>query len=693
MNWARLFLPPGLNVEQVVSTLSTMATLYGAPRIVLETAGVAGEVQWWIASPASALRVLQAQIATHLHGARLVSTERARTARVGHAARLAIHGNAARAINLQRAESTSRDILSVLSKTGKGEELVLQFVLGDRLRPTAPVVPLKSPAGAAERRRLLAEKTSVHGFGCTIRIGVTATSISRSRQLIGSLLSALRTAESPQVSIRLKHERASAIEGLRSPWIWPLQLSIRELACIVGWPIGDPPFAGLPALHPRPLPAPAAVARVGRVVGDSSAPGSQRALALSVDDSLRHLLVLGPTGTGKSTLIANLAIQDMAAGRAVVVIDPKQSLVEDLLWRIPAKRRRDVVLLDATDKAPIGINPLVGAQPELAADTLVHLIHELYADNWGPRTQDILHASLLSLARRGDASLLHVPLLLTNAGFRRSVTAQLIKRDPMGLGSFWAWYESISEAERQSVIAPVMNKLRSVLLRPGLRAVLGQVSPRFDMSDVFTKQRILLVSLNKGQLGPDGAKLLGSLVVNLLWQAATRRVAGGNAQPAMIFIDEVQDYLRIPGDLGDALATARGYHLAYLLATQHLGQLPPSLRSAALANARSKVMFQLSHEDAVVMARGSELVPEDFTSLGRYQTYVSLLSRGAPTTWASVRTRPLPDPTGAPEAIRQHSRQQYGQPLSEVEAGWANLAGQSEPTSEPLGRIMTEDSE
>jgi type IV secretory pathway TraG/TraD family ATPase VirD4 len=390
-------------------------------------------------------------------------------------------------------------------------------------------------------------------------------------------------------------------------------------------------------------------------------------------------------------LIANLVVQSMAAGNSVVVIDPKRSLVEDLLWRVPADRREEVVLLDATDSAPIGINPLVGKDPELAADAMVHLIHELYADNWGPRTQDILHASLLSLARRGDASLLHVPLLLTNTGFRRSVTARLVRSDPMGLGSFWAWYESISEAERQSVIAPVMNKLRSVLLRPGLRAILGQVEPRFDMSDIFTKRRILLVSLSKGQLGPDGAKLLGSTVVNLLWQEATLRTPGTNARPVMIFIDELQDYLRIPGDLGDALATARGYGVSFTLATQHLGAVPNHLKSALLANARSRVMFALSHEDATVMAKGSALDPEDFTSLGRYQAYASVLSRGTPTGWASLRTRSLPAASGTPTDIRKHSRQRYGRPLTELEASWADLAGQGTPRAEPLGRVQTED--
>lgn len=196
MKWARLFLPQGLHPDQVTNTLSTMATMYGAPRVVIETVGVASEVQWWMASPAPALHVLQ--LSTHLQGAQLVPTERPRAPRLHHAAKLTIPGNTARALNLDRAEATSRAILGVLGQTGSGERLVLQVVLGDRLRPTAPAVPAKSPAGAAGRRRLLAEKTAVHGFGCTIRIGVTAASTSRGRQLLGSLLAALRSAESPK---------------------------------------------------------------------------------------------------------------------------------------------------------------------------------------------------------------------------------------------------------------------------------------------------------------------------------------------------------------------------------------------------------------------------------------------------------------------------------------------------------------
>ena len=162
--------------------------------------------------------------------------------------------------------------------------------------------------------------------------------------------------------------------------------------------------------------------RTGRVVGKATFPGRERALALSPTDSLRHLHALGPTGTGKSTLLLNLITQDMAAGRAVVVIEPKSDLIAAVLERIPPERVGDVVLLDPADtERPVGLNPLAlgGRSPELAADQLLGLFHSLYAAHSGPRTQDILGASLLTLARTPGMRLSVLPLLLTDAGVRR----------------------------------------------------------------------------------------------------------------------------------------------------------------------------------------------------------------------------------------------------------------------------------
>jgi len=376
----------------------------------------------------------------------------------------------------------------------------------------------------------------------------------------------------------------------------------------------------------------------------------------------------------------------MRAGRSIVVIEPKGDLVADVLAHVPHSRLRDVVVLDPLDSAPVGLNPLsVSGRADTRSEGLLAVFRSIYGDAIGPRSADILHSALLTLARRPDASLLMLPLLLTNAGFRRSVTTGL--GDPIALEPFWAWYEQLSEGERAAAIAPVMNKLRPWLLNRSLRAVLGQRNPRFDLSSVFTERTILLVPLQKSVLGPEASQLLGSLVVAQLWQATAQRatVPPERRHPVSVVIDEVQDYLHLPTDLGDALARARGYGVGFTLAHQYLGQLGPDLRPGILANARSRVLFQLSHEDAAVMAKGHpELGPDDFTALGAFEVYASLFAGGRVTPYASGRTLPTTPTVSDPGELRARSRERYGRTLEEIEAGFSELTTHS-PTA-PTGR-------
>lgn len=235
-------------------------------------------------------------------------------------------------------------------------------------------------------------------------------------------------------------------------------------------------------------------------------------------------------------------------------------------------------------------------------------------------------------------------------------------------------------AEREQAVRPLMNKLRQVMLRPSLRAVFGQRRPKFSLSDVFSRRRILLVALGKGSIGPEAAQLLGSIVVSHLWQTALGRtsVPLGHRTPVMIYIDEVQDYLRLPGDLSEALAQARGLGVGFTLANQELGQLK-QIRSAVMANTRSRVYFQLAPDDARDLAAsfGGELLSrEDFRALRQYQAYAQLLDKGSTTPWVSLTTQALPRPVRDPALLRRRSREHYGQSLDLVETDLLSLTNQ-----------------
>ncbi|MGC2374932.1 MAG: hypothetical protein WA484_13760 [Solirubrobacteraceae bacterium] len=585
--------------------------------------------------------------------------------------------------------AVNRALLTALAHLHKGEHLALQWMLGRALAPVAVsnhasglaheswlgallLAPFGPPPPMdAEARGALRTKQAEPGWQLIGRVAVQASNASRERQLIRQVVGALSTSAAPGVGWRLRRVRPQRVSDARLPWRWPLRLNAIELATLAAWPVGVTNALPVDRLGSRLVAPSTAIPRKGRVVGEASFPDRERPLALSATDSLRHLHALGPTGSGKSTLLLNLISQDVAAGRAVVVIEPKGDLIADVLARIPATRIGDVVLLDPTDTArPVGLNPLQlnGRSPELAADQLLGLFHSLYAAHWGPRTHDILGASLLTLARTPGMSLAALPLLLTDAGFRRRILRGVV--DPIGLSPFWSTYEAWSEVERAAAIAPVMNKLRPLLLRPELRAIIGQADGGFDLRRIFTERKILLVNLSKGLLGPETSALLGSLVVALLWQAILGRaaIAPERRHPVYAYVDEFQDYLHLPLDFADALAQARGLGVGFTLAHQHLHQLDPAMRSAVLANAQSRIAFRLPSEDARAIAAGSALDPEDFQSLGAFEAYAQLVASAAVQPWCSLRSLPPGEPSTDPALVRTTSRLAYGRDRAAVEA-------------------------
>jgi hypothetical protein len=701
LTWRQLHWRRPLDPERVAACLRQWATDQRSPRLVIESRLTAAGAVYLFGWPRTAggvltpLKALPNATLARLTGDRLPVTTG------GHLRTSTRH----RPLRLADPDMTVRAILAVSVRLKPDEFAVVQLILGPRRVPLA--IPNQSPSSVVmplwqvawlgsgglidgEKRSALRVKVSDHGFACAVRLGVSAATPERRRALLLGLLAAVRVSESPGVQLRLRRERASRLDGAVVPWRWPLRLSVAELVGLTAWPLGSEELPGQPALHPKQLPPPPASTSTRRVIADVALPGSTATLGLPMDRALHHLHVLGPTGTGKSTLLANLITQDLADGRAVVVVEPKGDLVDDVLARVPESRRDDIVVLDASDDVPVGLNPLNsrGRRPELAADNLLAIFKQLYGKAVGARSQDILYAGLLTLAQRSDASLAMLPLLLTNPGVRRSLTAGI--KDPLTLEPFWATFEHWSDAERAAAVAPVMNKLRP-LLRPGLRNVLGQRQPRFDVSQVFTERKALLVPLRRGVIGPEAAGLLGAMVVAELWQAVQARARQPVSQrhPVGVYIDEVQDYLHLPTDLGDALAQARGYGVAFTLAHQFLGQLPKEMRGAVLANARSRVAFQLPHDDALVFEKAHpEIEAADFESLGRFEVYASLFARGQVTPYASGRTRPLGTVTSDPVLLRQLSRERYGRPLDAIEDGFAELlGGPPEGDLGPTGRL------
>jgi len=409
-----------------------------------------------------------------------------------------------------------------------------------------------------------------------------------------------------------------------------------------------------------------------KVLGDAQA-GGRRPVALAVPDARYHLHVMGATGSGKSTLLTNLVLGDVEAGRGVVVIDPKGDLITDLCDRLPETALARTVLIDPEDPdaAPV-LNVLAGPDPDLVVDNLVGIFRSIFAAFWGPRTDDILRSACLTLLRHAAAtatttSLADVPRLLADDEFRAPRVAT-VADDTVGLGGFWDSYEAMSEASRAQVIGPVMNKLRAFLLRDFVRQVVGRPDSSFDMGQVLDGG-ICLVRVPKGILGEETSRLLGSFVVAKVWQTATHRARLGQAAriDSSLVVDECQNFLNLPRSFDEMLAEARGYRLSMVLAHQHLGQLPRELREAVSANARTKVWFSMSPEDAHALGRhvAPEVSEHDLAHLGAYTAAARLVVDGEETPAFTLRTRPAPAAVaGRADAVRAANRAAHHRPTT-----------------------------
>jgi TraM recognition site of TraD and TraG/Type IV secretory system Conjugative DNA transfer len=709
--------PTGLAVDDVAAFVRALSArsrgrlLARTPPIIFEVHATASDVRWLISVTDAHRDLVLAQLRSHLPNVRATETDPAETVgnRLGVELRLS---QQRRALRTNVAEEFAASMVGALGGLGRGESVRIQWLVGQPLpRRVAVVTPASerpegvetlfaAPMLSAEQARSRNDKQREPVFGALGRIAVTGASKGRRRQLAQAVFGQSQLVSQPSVQLlRRSFFNAWAlrrIDRVVTPRIsWPCSLNAAELATLIAWPVGGPVAAGVTYSGRRELPfaenlvtSNAQVDRDRerssgrfRVIGEATYPRRTGPVSLRADDALQHLHVIGPTGVGKSTLLANLIVQDIAAGRGVVVIEPKGDLIADVLDRIPEHRLDDVVLLDPADaEHPVGLNPLHGpdVSVETTVDALVHLFRSLFSSSWGPRTQDILHASLLTLARTPDMTLAELPLLLSDARFRARIVGGI--RGDLALGPFWGWFDALSDGERAQVVAPVLNKTRAFTMRTSIRRIIGQSQPGFAMRDVFTRRRILLVPLRRGEIGPETANLLGGLVVAQLWQAVQERsrIDPARRHPVMLYLDEFQNYLPLPTELDDVLAQARGLGLGMTLAHQHLAQLSSSeMRAAVLMNARSRIVFQSGSEDAGPLAKtlGGGLEPSDLTALGRFEAYARLMDRGTSTTPGSLVTLPLAASLGSRGNAAARSRGNYSQAAEEVDAAMAARRG------------------
>ena len=401
------------------------------------------------------------------------------------------------------------------------------------------------------------------------------------------------------------------------------------------------------------------------VIGTRNQWGQEVALSLSPADRRHHLYAIGKSGTGKTTLLRNLILQDIDAGRGVGVIDPHGDLAEDILHHIPRNRIEDVVYFDPSDiEYPTGMN-LLGSVPKderhLVASGIVAIFRGIWPGFWGPRLEYILYASVAALLDCENVSLLGVQRLLSDSKYRAWVVKQI--EDPM-VHSFWVnEFDGYERRFLQEAVAPIQNKVGQLLMSPHVRNIVGQVRSRINARFMMDDGRIFIANLSKGKLGADKSNLLGALLVTQFELAAMSRadVSEEERRDFFLYVDEFQSFTS--DSFVSILSEARKYRLCLTLSHQYVAQLRPEIRDAVLGNVGSIIAFRVGQPDAKLLEQvfGETYQASQLTSLNNGEVCARLLTNGQDREPCLGRTlAPSGTRHGRRDAIVRRSREKYG---------------------------------
>jgi len=410
------------------------------------------------------------------------------------------------------------------------------------------------------------------------------------------------------------------------------------------------------------------------LLGETTFREQRRAFGIKPEDRRHHIYIIGKTGTGKSTLLKNMVIQDLRLNHGVALIDPHGDLVEDLLNFIPKNRTNEVIYFNPADKEnPVGINILEAKgedEKHLVASSLISIFRHLWKDFWGPRLEHILYNAVLALMDTPGNTLLGVYRLLVDDKFRERIVANI--QDPI-VKMFWVEdFENYDPRFRKEIIAPVQNKVGQLLTSAPLRNIIGQTKSSVDFGFVMDQKRIFLANLSKGKIGEDKSNLLGSTIVTKMYLAALERqnIPEEHRRDFYLYIDEFQNFST--DIFPSILSEARKYRLNLTIAHQYLYQLPDSIKHAVFGNIGTIVSFRTGSYDAKELAE--EMSPvftsEDLENLDNHYIYIRMMIDGKMSRAFSATTLPPTAKNGNEserDKILRVSRERYTVPRHAIE--------------------------
>jgi hypothetical protein len=538
---------------------------------------------------------------------------------------------------------------TIFSSTTKDEEKKKEMELRE-------VETNKASIEAVER------KISSPIVSASIRLVASSTDAHRAAQILGELEAAFNQFGNTQGN-RLEFVRASPAQleqvaedfSFRLPSVSPLPLSLRELVSLYHYPPSG--LSSSPHLRQARFThaaAPLTLPETGTLIGTNTYRGQATPVYLSPEDRLRHLYIIGQTGTGKTGLMKHMIIEDIARGEGCCFIDPHGSDIIDILAAIPPERYEDVIYFDPADLTrPFGLNFLEYdfSRPEqktFIVNELLAIFKRLYGDvpeSMGPAFEQYFrNATQLVMEDPGSGStVLDIARVLANSQFREEKLKKCM--NPI-VTQFWREIATKAggEASLENIVPYITNKFDDFTANDFIRPIVGQQKSSFRFREVMDTKKILLVNLSKGRLGERNANLLGLIIVGKLFMAALGRADNPRAPypPFYLYIDEFQNVTTdsVPGILSEA----RKYKLSLTVAHQFLAQIDEKARDAIFGNVGNMAIFRVGEEDAEFFAKQFAPVFSalDFVNIENRNAYVKILADGVPQKPFDLHTPELP---------------------------------------------------
>ncbi len=593
-------------------------------------------------------------------------------------------------------------LTSTLGKMQTGEAAAIQFLItagGDSWKKSgkdfisAQKKQESNPETAkysTDPRELEAidQKISKPGFKTFIRVVVTSTSKEAAEAHLSNIESAFTQYSSPYNAFTTDKPRFFK-SLLMVDFIYryiPLLtkgivLTTDEIATLFHFPNKSVESPYIHWLASRTAPAPANIPDTGLYIGKSFFRGQKKPVHIGLDDRRRHMYIIGKTGVGKSEFLKDMIMQDIRNGEGVAVIDPHGDLIDDVLKLIPPNRAEDVILFDPSDtERPMGLNMLEADtedQKHFVTSSIINLMYKLYDPQKtgiiGPRFEHSVRNAMLTVMVEKGNTFVEVVRALTDMSYVQELLPKL--DDPM-VRRYWTdQIAQTSDFHKSEVLDYIVSKFGRFVTNKMMRNIIGQSESSFNFREVMDKQKILLISLNKGRIGEENSSFLGLILVPKLLVAAMSRqdMPQEERKDFFLYVDEFQNFAT--PDFAQILSEARKYRLNLTVANQFIGQIDEDVKNAIFGNVGTIASFRVGVTDANYLQH--EFQPKfnegDLINIERYHAYVKTLIGGEPTTPFSLdltrdieAERKLENPRVA-ELIKELSRLKYGKPRNLIE--------------------------